>query len=140
MLIYPVKLQNDDGTTLVTFPDVPEAITYGETRAEAMAHAVDALETIFMAYMDDKRPIPLPSQPKGRPTIALPCLTSAKIALYNSMLTQRVSKIALARRLNCHPPQIDRLLDLNHASKLDQIERALAALGLALYLDVRKVA
>ena len=140
MLIYPVKLQDDEGTTLVTFPDVPEAITYGDTEPEARKHAVDALEAIFMAYIEDKRPIPMPSQPRGRSTIALPGLVGAKIAIYNAMLTKRVSKTDLAERLNCHLPQIDRLLDLYHASRFDQIERALAALGLALHMDVRKAA
>jgi antitoxin HicB len=46
-----------------------------------------------------------------------------------------VSNGELARRLGWQDPQIDRLLDLNHASRLDQIETALAALGKR--LDVR---
>ncbi len=50
MLIYPVTLSDDEGTTLVEFPDVPEAITYGETRDEALLHAEDALITLFEAY------------------------------------------------------------------------------------------
>lgn len=141
MLIYPVDLVPDDNDTiLVTFPDVPEAVTYGDTREEAMHHAIDALETMFMAYMDDKRRIPMPSQPKGRPTIALPALSSTKVLLYNAMLDQGVSKRELARRIGGHPPQVDRLLDLNHHSRLDHIEQALAALGMHLLVDVEKTA
>ena len=41
----------------------------------------------------------------------------------------------LARRLGWHMPQIDRLFDLRHASRLDQIEAAARALGRQ--LDVR---
>ena len=43
MFDYPVILTPDDGTVLVTFPDIPEAITFGTTDAEALAMAVDAL-------------------------------------------------------------------------------------------------
>jgi antitoxin HicB len=45
------------------------------------------------------------------------------------MRSSGVGKAELARRLHCHLPQIDRLLDLNHGSRLDQIERALLAVG-----------
>jgi len=36
---------------------------------------------------------------------------------------------AMARRLNCHLPQVDRLLDLALNSHLDQVEAALRAVG-----------
>ncbi len=51
-----------------------------------------------------------------------------------------VTKAELARRLGWHGPQVDRLLDLNHASRLDQIEAALAALGKRLQVTVRDAA
>lgn len=140
MLIYPVSLQDDEGTTLVTFPDVPEAITYGDTEKEALYHAVEALEVIFMAYMDDRKKIPMPSGPKGRHTIALPALSSAKVLLYNAMIEQGVSKRELSRRIKGFPPQVDRLLDLNHHSRLDHIESAFKALGMSLVVGTRKAA
>jgi hypothetical protein len=43
MFDYPVILTPDDGTVLVTFPDVPEAITFGADTDEALMYAVDAL-------------------------------------------------------------------------------------------------
>lgn len=139
MLLYPVKIVDDEGTFLVTFPDVPDAITYGETKAEAKIRAVDALEVMMMAYMDDKQEIPMPST-KGKDFIVLPALTTAKVLLYNAMLHARVSKSQLAKKIGCHAPQIERILDLNHASKVDQIERALAALGLCLSVGIEKAA
>jgi antitoxin HicB len=51
-----------------------------------------------------------------------------------------VRKADLARRLGWHGPQIDRLLDLNHASRLDQIEAALAVLGKRLSVAVDNAA
>lgn len=130
MLRYPVKLERDtNGTILAGFPDVPEAHTFGEDREEVLARAADALETAFMGYMEDRRGIPKPSPFKRGTSVALPALTEAKLALYSAMRSGRISKAELARRLNCHLPQVDRLLDLRHGSRLDQLEAAFRALG-----------
>ncbi|MGO9768102.1 MAG: type II toxin-antitoxin system HicB family antitoxin, partial [Roseiarcus sp.] len=43
---YAVTLAPDDnGTILVTVPDIPEAVTFGDDRDDALARAVDAIET-----------------------------------------------------------------------------------------------
>ena len=47
-----------------------------------------------------------------------------------------VGKAELARRIGCHLPQIDRLLNLQHGSRLDQIEQALLALGKRLTVSI----
>ncbi len=67
-------------------------------------------------------------------------MTEAKLALYTAMRIARVSKSELARRLNCHMPQVDRLLDLRHASRLDQLEAAFHALGKQLSIQVSEAA
>ena len=132
---YPVRLVKDDNDTfLVDFQDFPEAHTFGDDREEALARAVDALTTIIDAYMRDRRDIPAPS--KGRTRIDVPALTAAKIELWMAMRAQKVGKAALRARLNCHMPQIDRLLDVRHHSRLDQLEAAFAALGKRLVLTV----
>lgn len=137
MLRYPVKLQRDtNGTTLVSFPDVPEAHTFGEDREEALARAEDALETALIGYMEDRLPIPKPSPSKRGPFIVVPALAEAKLALYSAMRAGRISKSELARRLNCHLPQVDRLLDLRHGSRLDQLEAAFRVLGKQLSVQI----
>ncbi|MGO9260906.1 MAG: type II toxin-antitoxin system HicB family antitoxin [Bryobacteraceae bacterium] len=137
MLRYPVKLERDtNGTILATFPDVPEAHTFGEDREEALARGVDALETAFMGYMEDRRAVPEPSSVKRRACVALPALTEAKLALYSAMRAGRISKTELAKRLNCHLPQVDRLLSLRHGSRLDQLEAAFRVLGKELSVQI----
>jgi antitoxin HicB len=92
-------------------------------------------------YVDARQPIPAPSPLKRRQrAVTLPLLTEAKLALYEAMRTARVGKAELARRLNWHVPQVDRLLDLMHASRLDQIEDAFRALGLQLSISVERAA
>lgn len=142
MLQYPVILKHDtNDTILVTFPDVPEAVTFGSDEASALHHATDALETAFMAYIEDRRPIPRPSPiRRAKWSVTLPVLSEAKIALYEAMIAGRVRKAELARRLGAHMPQIDRLLDLSHSSKIEQIEAALRATGKQLTIEVRDAA
>lgn len=135
---YPVKLVRDSNDAiLVDFPDVPEAHTFGEDMEEALMRAGEALESALSAYIELRRDIPAPSKPKrGQPVVSLPALVDAKVRLYSAMRASRIGKAELARRLNCHLPQIDRLLDLNHNSRLDQLEAALRVLGKRLVVSV----
>jgi antitoxin HicB len=141
VLRYPVKLTKDtNDTILVDVPDVPEAHTFGEDREEALLRAPDAIESALMGYVDLRRDIPVP-RPGGRgPFVTLPVLTEAKLALYTAMRTAKVGKAELARRLNCHLPQVDRLLDLRHASRLDQLEAAFRVLGKRLSVEICEAA
>lgn len=129
MFDYPVILTPDDGTILVTFPDIPEAITFGADESDALRHAVDALETALSFYIDDRKPLPVPSKIDGLKTVSPSALESVKLGLYCEMQKQGVKKAELARRLNCHTSQVDRLIDLTHASKFEQLEKALNSLG-----------
>ena len=126
-----MRLSEEGDRVLVDFPDFPEAHTWGDDRDEALARAVGALATIIGACMRDRQPVPPPSSRKRGPTVPLPPLTVANVELYNAMLEQKVSKAELGRRLNWHLSQVDRVLDLRHASRMDQIEHALAAVGKA---------
>ena len=130
MFDYPVTLTPDDGTLLVTFADVPEAITFGANEGEALLNAVDALETGLSFSVDARKPLPAISRPKrGQKTVRPSALECAKLGVYQAMTDQGIKKAELARRLGWHMPQVDRLFDLRHASRMDQIEAAAAALG-----------
>lgn len=130
MFDYPVILTPDDGTMLVTFPDVPEAITFGADTDEALLQAVDALESALSFYVDDRKALPIPSRAKrGQHTVRPSVLECAKLGVYQAMTEQGIKKAELARRLGWHMPQVDRLFDLKHASRFDQLEAAARALG-----------
>jgi antitoxin HicB len=138
MLSYPVKLELDTNETyLVTFPDIPEATSVGDDEDEALLNALDALESAIEIYFDEKREVPLPSKPKkGQHVVTLPALVVSKVLLANEMIRQGIRKSELARRLDVHMPQVDRLLDPRHSSKLDAIEAAFSKLGRRLEVSV----
>jgi antitoxin HicB len=131
-MFYAVKLSKDtDGSWLVDVPALPFVHTHGATREEALTRAVDAVLTGLEMLVDDKAEIPRPLQsaPAKGAAVRLSALVAAKIELHNAMLAQRVGKYRLGKKLDWHLPQVDRLIDFRHQSKLDQIEQALAALG-----------
>jgi antitoxin HicB len=141
MMQYPVTLAREGSRTIVSFPDFQNVHTFGDDEGEALARAVDALETYLMGMIEDQELIPEPHRPKrGQQRITLPALTEAKIQLYRQMRAAGVGKAELARRLHCHLPPIDRLLNLNHASRLDQIEQALLAVGKRLTISIEDAA
>lgn len=130
MFDYPVTLAHDGDTVLASFVDVPEAITFGADEAEALLNAVDALETGLSFYVDARKPLPVPSKARRGQKTVRPCaLECAKLGVYQAMMDQGIRKAELARRLGWHMPQVDRLFDLRHASKMEQIEAAANVLG-----------
>jgi antitoxin HicB len=130
VLQYPAVLRKDDNDTwLVTFPDFDDAVTFGETPDEALAHAVDALETVIISRMKHKLDVPTPSAARGRPLVGIPPLIAAKALLYKELREQKISINELARRLDCGYPVAHRLLDVSRKTQVDQIARALEVLG-----------
>lgn len=134
---YPATFTPDEIGFVVTFRDIPEAITQGDTESEALDMARDVLMSSMDFYFEDKRPVPPPSAPlPGERLIPLPLSVASKVLLLNEMLAQEVGPSELARRMNSLPQYVNRIVDLRHATKIDTIEQAMAALGKRLELLV----
>lgn len=130
-LAYPVSLiPQKDGSFLVSCPDIPEALTDGATKAEALSEAVDCVTAALGAYISDRKDIPKPSLPrKGQHMVIVPPLVSAKLALYQSMREAQITRVELEKRLGVSEGAIRRLLDLDHKSHIEQVDAALYILG-----------
>jgi antitoxin HicB len=129
---YPVVLTPDDedGGVVVSFPDLPEAITQGEDEITALEEAADALEEALAGRIRRGDEIPQPSRPRRGQRAVVPApLMAAKAALYLMLRDSGLTRSALARMLHCDVREVRRLLDPKHPSKLPRISRALAALG-----------
>lgn len=127
---YPYEMEpQPEGGWTVAFPDVPEAITQGDTAEEVAAMAEDALVTALSIYVEDGKPLPRPSAPANRPVAEVPALIAAKLALHEAMLQGGISNVVLGRRLGLEEKAVRRLRDPLHRSHIGSVEAALRILG-----------
>ena len=138
VILTPDKNENGTGCGfVVTFPDIPEAITQGDTVEEAMRMAQEALETALEFYFEDNRIVPVPSQAKRKQSVVeLPASLAAKVLLLNEMVAQNMRPAELARRMHTTPQEVNRLTNLRHTTRIDKIATALRAMGRHLEISV----
>jgi len=127
-----------DGVT-VTCPDVPEMITCGDSVAEALGRAPDALVSALSFYVDDDRALPEPIATDG-PMVSVPALVAAKLALHDAMVEATLSNTELGRRLGLDEKSVRRLRDPLHRSHIGQVEAALALLGKQVVVEIKAAA
>lgn len=130
--VYPARFTRDrkDGGYVVTFRDVPEAITQGDSLPDCLEAAAGALRAAIEGRIVDGLDIPVASRAKRneRP-IAVPVQTALKTALYLTMRERGITRVELARRLRVDEKEVRRMLDPHHATKADRLEQVLAVLG-----------
>ena len=140
---YPAVFEPaKEGGFVITFPDVYQAITQGDDEREGIDMAQDALITMFAHLIREGKPINPPSNPRGRKIrmIELPALVAIKMELYIAFQASGLRKTELARRLGIPKTNVDRLFDLRHHTRLDQLEAAFRALGKHISVEVREAA
>ncbi len=135
---YPCQLTSDEDEGVVaTFPDVPEAITGGRDRDEALALAEDALAVALAGYVHEKWDIPTPrAATGGQVSVAVPAVIAAKLALYSAMKEQRITKVELAQRLGVSESAVRKLTNPDHRSHVSLVQKALRAVGQSLRVEV----
>ena len=127
---YPVDLQEEpEGGFSVTFPDFDEAITDGDSFAEAVSEAADCLEEALAGRILRRDEIPAPSPAKGRPTAVPGAILAAKTALYQALREERLSANAFAGTVGFRESEVLRMLDPGHATNIGRLEEALAHFG-----------
>lgn len=137
---YPVTLEQDEGSVVARFVDVPEAITFGDDEEHALHEARDALVVALAMYVDDRQAVPGGSKAKrGQPVIRLAPLVAAKVALHNALIESKTSNVKLASMMGLRETQVRRMLDLDHQSHIRPIEQGLRLLGYELITHSAKV-
>jgi antitoxin HicB len=135
---YPYKLERqENGWWLVRFPNVPDALTEGETEEEAFENAKDCLIAALEGYVKAGRPIPHPPFKGAR--VVLPSLVTAKLAVYENMRNHGWTRSRLANELGMPENSVRRLLDLRHSSHMWVIDEALAKMNAELLIDLPRI-
>lgn len=142
--IYPAIFEptEREGGFVVTFPDVPEAITEGDDMEDARAQAADALGVALLTYLEMGRPLPRSflgerkSLKTGLELISPSADVTGKIAVIETFNETGISRSELARRIGRDEKEARRILDPNVATRLPLLTTALAAMGQRLVIGL----
>lgn len=123
-----------EGGFVVTFPDVPQAITEGNDMADAREMAADALGIVLLTYLEMGKPLP---EAKAEGIMITPdAEVAAKIAVIETFRAAGISRTELARRMGKDEKEARRVLDPDVTTKLPLLERALSAMGQRLVIGL----
>jgi len=138
---YSVKFEpgQKKGVVVVSFDDVPEAITEGKTILEAEQNASEALSMALLSYPLRGLPVPKAKVRNGK-KISVPADVAAKLAVLETFASSKMSKSELAKRLQKDEKEIRRILDPLHATKLSTLVETLATLGKRMIIGIKEAA
>jgi len=127
---YPARVEEvEPGEFLVTFADVPEALTSEPTREAAIEAAADALAVAIEGYLEAGRELPARrAAAADEIEIPLDLAVAARALLLQEMKRQGLSKVGLAQRLGRDEKAARRILSGKGAT-LDLTLLALRAVG-----------
>ena len=129
------------GVIVVSFPDVPEAITEGRGESDAIAQAQEALGLALLTYPERGLALPKPKAKRGDLVpIAVEAAVAAKLAFLDAFREAGISKSEFGRRIGKDEKEVRRLLDPKHATKLSTLTEALRVLGRRLVIGVEAAA
>jgi antitoxin HicB len=137
-LVYPAELTDaGDGWVAVRFPDLPEALTEGRGRADALRMAEDCLGCALAGRVEDGVAIPRASRvTRGRVGVAVPMGVAGVVAVWRGMGALGWSAGRLARRMGVPVGEVRRMLDARRAPPWGRVGEALRVMGLRLVVGV----
>jgi antitoxin HicB len=137
---FPAELERQsDGSFLVRFPDLPEALTDGATKAEALAEAADCLSEALAGRIRRGEPVPAASPvARGMHEVEPDASIALKTVLYTVLRERQITAADLARNLDIDERKAARLIDPRATSSLSSLEDALAVLGYEIGIEVRE--
>jgi antitoxin HicB len=125
---------------VVSFPDVPEAITQGRDLADARIMAEEALGLALLTYLERGMQLPKSHAVKGLVSVMVAPDVAAKLAVLESFAAAGITKSELARRIGKDEKEVRRILDPKHPTKLPILTAALRAMGKRLVVGVMEAA
>ena len=138
--VYKAKFERGERRgVVVSFPDVPEAITEGRDVADARTQAEEALGLALLTYPARGLPVPKPrARGANLVSITVEPDIAAKLALLDAIRKQGLSQRAFARLIGKDEKEARRILDPMHATKLSTLSAALQRLGQRLVISVER--
>lgn len=136
--LFPTILTPDltDGGYIVTFPDLPEAITQGDTIEECLTEAKDCLEEAIALRIDDQLEIPEPSLIESEYKVNLSLPMTLKAILYLTIKESGITYQELAYKIKIDETEITNNLNPHYPTSLSILEQILLELGKKLQVNL----
>lgn len=125
-----------EGGFTVTFPDIPEAITEGDTREEALFHAADVLTLCLDERIESGDVLPTAKTVKGGVWVEPSAAIQAAVSVRTVRQDQGRTLAELARSLGTSWAAAQKLESPRANPTIKQLERTAAALGKRLVLSI----
>jgi antitoxin HicB len=100
MLTYPAHIVKDDGSYLVSFPDLENIVTFGATLEEAIQNAEDGLNGCLASDFERNFSIPEPSNITGEDIHFITVAPHVAVAIMLRKLRADASQAEIASKLN----------------------------------------
>jgi antitoxin HicB len=133
---YPAKIEKQsDGMFYVSFRDLPDTFTEGESLEEALFNASEVLTGMLDWRLEKEKPIPEPTSARtGEYSVTPDAKTQAALLLRQARGDRSLSD--LARAMETSWPSAQRLENPKHWPSLKSLDKAAAALGKKLVLTL----
>ena len=96
---YFAKLTHSEGVYIVSFPDLPNVNTFGDTKEDALRNAEDALNGVLECDYDLGYPLPVPAHKGGRGFYPVEVLPHIELPYHLRKLRDGHSQTEIARKL-----------------------------------------
>jgi antitoxin HicB len=138
MMTYTAKITKEDGSYLVAFPEFPNVHTYGETLAEALANASEALNGAIESDFERGFDLPKPKARRGKAYHDVVVLPHIEIACRLRKLRNGRPQTEVARKLNVSYQAYQKLENPRRCNPtVKTLEKIGAAFGKQLKIDFR---
>ena len=138
--VFGTTLRREGADYVVSVRDLPEVVTSGDSEAQALELAADAVEVSIGFRMDNGEALPVTTPVQdGEFAVGISALSSAKASIYAAWRDAGISKSELARRMGYAENEVRRILALGHRTKLDRLEEAAKALGMRLEVGLSPI-
>lgn len=136
---FPALVErNSIGGYIITFRDIPEAMTEVDKEEDIELYATDALVTALEFYFEDQREVPAPSDANaGEIVVKLPASVVCKVLLLNCMVRSKMCQADVARKIGVTRQEMSRIVNLRHTTKIDTIQKAIEATGRTISFSIQ---
>lgn len=138
-LSYGAKIQPDGAGYLVTFRDIENAFTYGETLDEAIFNAQEVLDLMLLDRLEKDEEIPMPSKLKNGEIVITPSPEVVAPALLHIMRMLESRTMAdIARTMGVAYQSYQRIESGKNLT-MKSLKKAASALGSIVEIRLRKI-